>query len=1442
MTSTAKHMIRRVYNFNRPGRIFLILALLIVFWPVTSYAQTFRFTASADNRPDDPANLARWEWLLDEMTTKVGDEGVFHIMPGDFDSPDITDATLKTQFGSGVVWYPVVGNHEAETAADMTWIRDAYSSLPYIVNVGPSGCETTTYSFDYGNAHFVAINEYYNGTSDTGTNGDVVDALYNWLVADLAANTKPAVFVIGHEPAYPLGAHVNDSLDGHPANRDRFWKLLNDNRVIAYLCGHTHYYSAIQQSQTGDYPCEAFTWQIDCGNAGNPREPEQTFIDIVVSDADVTFNTWQGLIDKAYIVTESWTVEIPGTDPEADLLVPLDNGADDLDPSRDAVTVNTTQPNFQIQLTDFDGIDDTTVTPATVSITGLTQGMDYDFAYNASTDVITLTSLGADFGNGTYDIILSDGGAQIADVLGNPMPATLLVVLIDTSILPPETLIFQQQDVGGYTGAVDTMIRYGDSGTVYATAAELNSDASSSGSSGTGPSHVLIQFTGIIGEAADQIPAGSAITAATLRLRANDSSNGGKAHRLLQTWTDGVTWNSSFGLDGVDADDLEAAGSYDDGVSSTSAGMNVDLDVTASVQAWVDGTADNYGWAILPGGTDGWHMVSSEGTQSYRPILTVEFIAGGNRKPVADAGDDQTVKDLEGDGETITLDGSSSYDPDGDIVLYEWTVDSTPITDISEPFGDGITPVTLDIGTHTAMLKVTDNEGSTSVDQVTIAVTENHAPAAVNDAYEAVRDTSLIVNAANGVLANDTDSDGDSLTAALVSGPSATAMLALNPDGSFAYTPGPGFTGTDSFTYIASDGTLGSSEATVTIDVKVPVLFSDDFESGGFAAGGWQASAQASVESTAACTGNYGVLLKKSASIETTINTGGATTATLTFWAGASGLNNEYLSVEWFDSVSGWQLLLELTGTQDWAVFSYDLTSITDSQFGLRFLINGNAGNDLARIDDIVITAGPGANTPPIAVDDEYSVDEDTTLDVAVGYGVSSNDSDGDGDSLTASVLDPPANGILTLNGDGSFTYNPDLNYAGIDSFTYTISDGNGGTDTATVVITVDGVNDAPSITSTAVTSATVGALYSYDVDATDPDAGANLTYSLSAAPTGMTIDGGTGLISWTPTSDQVGVTSVTVSVSDGTLSDSQEFDVNVSGANNPPTIVSTPITTATEDTPYSYDVDATDPDGDTLTYSLAVAPAGMNIDPATGEITWTPTNAQVGDNLVTVVVEDSAAASDSQSFTVAVANVNDAPQITSTPVTSATVDTLYTYDVDASDPDAGDSLTLTFSLIAAPAGMTIDADTGLIQWTPTVAGDYDATVQVADSSGATGTQAFTITVAGSQPALHVASITMELIPAGRNWKGEATVLVLDAGGTPVTNATVIGNWKINDVSLETGASAVTDSSGTAAIVSVPEKAKTDDVYTFTVTDIICTGYVYDSGANVETEDSISVP
>ncbi|TXD92307.1 tandem-95 repeat protein, partial [Gillisia hiemivivida] len=117
-------------------------------------------------------------------------------------------------------------------------------------------------------------------------------------------------------------------------------------------------------------------------------------------------------------------------------------------------------------------------------------------------------------------------------------------------------------------------------------------------------------------------------------------------------------------------------------------------------------------------------------------------------------------------------------------------------------------------------------------------------------------------------------------------------------------------------------------------------------------------------------------------------------------------------------------------------------------------ITDGNEGFDTATVS---ITVNP-INDAPIAVDDSASVNEDTPVTISV----LDNDSDVDGDDLTVVSTTSPSNGTVVINENGTITYTPNDNFIGSDSFEYTISDGNGGTDTATVTITVNPINDAP--------------------------------------------------------------------------------------------------------------------------------------------------------------------------------------------------------------------------------------------------------------------------------------------------------------------------------------------------------------------------------------------
>ncbi len=186
----------------------------------------------------------------------------------------------------------------------------------------------------------------------------------------------------------------------------------------------------------------------------------------------------------------------------------------------------------------------------------------------------------------------------------------------------------------------------------------------------------------------------------------------------------------------------------------------------------------------------------------------------------------------------------------------------------------------------------------------------------------------------------------------------------------------------------------------------------------------------------------------------------------------------------------------------------------------------------------------------------------------------------------------------------------------------------------------------APVITSSPDTNALVGAAWSYQVTAIDPNPGDTLAYALDLGPADMTITPA-GLVAWTPAA--AGSFPVTVRATDpGGLFATQSFSVTVRDGNVAPAITSTPPTGGTQGVLYTYQATATDPNpGDTQAWSLVAGPAGMTIS-ASGLVQWTPTNAQAitngGQNPVTVRVTDSGALFATQAFTVTVANVNDPP------------------------------------------------------------------------------------------------------------------------------------------------------------------------------------------------------
>jgi 3',5'-cyclic AMP phosphodiesterase CpdA len=276
--------------------------------PTDEPIKSFRFTASADNRDLHQT----WRYVVGQINKVCGDEGAFHLSAGDVDPIDSTFAIMKEVFGEDVLFYLCIGNHElpgvSSTSNDrpdenMPWLRNHFSTLPNIVNDGPSNCKETTYSYDYGPAHFVLLNQYYNGKSDIALDGDVSDSLYAWLEADLALNSKKIIIVVGHEPAFPeaVDHHALDCINKYSARRDRFWNLLKEYHVAAHLTSHTHRYlmSEIQG-----------VLEINLGTAGQTNDwlvddPKKlTFLDVLVNETSVKFKAYSGKIGTDFTLEE----------------------------------------------------------------------------------------------------------------------------------------------------------------------------------------------------------------------------------------------------------------------------------------------------------------------------------------------------------------------------------------------------------------------------------------------------------------------------------------------------------------------------------------------------------------------------------------------------------------------------------------------------------------------------------------------------------------------------------------------------------------------------------------------------------------------------------------------------------------------------------------------------------------------------------------------------------------------------------------------------------------------------------------------------------------------------------------------------------------------------------------------------------------------------------
>ena len=593
----------------------------------------------------------------------------------------------------------------------------------------------------------------------------------------------------------------------------------------------------------------------------------------------------------------------------------------------------------------------------------------------------------------------------------------------------------------------------------------------------------------------------------------------------------------------------------------------------------------------------------------------------------------------------------------GDVLTLSVSANDNPTLVAASLLG---TTLTLDFqpnqnGTANITIRATDFLGPAFVEDTFLVTVNavNDAPVAVNDAFAIGGAPQVLVVAAPGVLANDTDPDVGDLLTAILDADVSNGTLVLSPNGGFSYAPDVGFGGfgvTDTFTYHARDDVflffLESNIVTVTITVNDPPVANDQ-------------------------TANV------------TQNTSAPRVITLT----ASDLNGDPLNagttgftvvgpLPAFGTLSAITSLTETTASITYTpdtVYEFDDT-FTFLVFDGADVGVGLASNIATVTINVVPPAGGGGggggpvNNPPEAVDDTYTVEEDTILIVAAP-GLLDNDTDLDEDPLTALLDTVPSNGTLTLPlpFDGSFEYTPDPDFADVDSFTYRATDGDEVSNIATVTITVTPVNDPPVADdqSVVVDQATPTDII---LTASDID-GDILTFSITNGPEDGLLGPVTPLtdtsasVTYTSDPDHVGPDSFMFVANDG-LEDSNEATVSIEVIGNiPPIAVAAAVPALVDEgDPVLFDGSgSTDPDGSIVLFQWDFKDGS----PIANGVAVLHTFVDNGTFLVELTVTDDDGATATDTVTVSVEN--EPPEVEVEP--------------DEQDGDEGDpSISITFT------------------------------------------------------------------------------------------------------------------------------------------------------------------
>ncbi|KZL16795.1 Endo-1,3-1,4-beta-glycanase ExsH [Pseudovibrio axinellae] len=734
---------------------------------------------------------------------------------------------------------------------------------------------------------------------------------------------------------------------------------------------------------------------------------------------------------------------------------------------------------------------------------------------------------------------------------------------------------------------------------------------------------------------------------------------------------------------------------------------------------------------------------------------------------------------------TINNDGTISYDPNGQfdyLAAYAGDLEDDTTT-------------AYDSFTYT----VTDSSGASSTATVTVRLLgQNDGPVAVATSQTTGEDSSVTITP------DFSDADASDTHSLSVDTTETLGTVTVNDDGTFSYDPAGQFeylavgeTTTDSFTYTVTDAAGESSTETVTVTIT------------------GQNDAPVAV------------------AVEAEVNEGG----TIIINNGVSDVDTSDTHLIGVNNAeTQGSVLVNSDGT-----FTYDANgqfdhlgageTATDSF--VYMALDGSWSGASATVT-VTIT---GENDAPVAAEVSGETDEDSSITIAPSY----SDADSS-DTHSFSVDTTNTTGSVTVNGDGTFSYDPSGQFDGLtagetatDTFTYTVTDSSGASSTETVTIEITGVNDAPVVSGlSAQTSEDTSVLI--DPVFTDAEASDTHTITFDASETSGAVVLVDGSFHYDPTGQFEGLAAgenatdtFTYTVTDSSgASSTNTVTVTINGANDAP--VASAVTASTdEDSSVTITPDYSDTDGsDTHSFSVdTTSTAGLVTVNDDGTFSFDPSGAfedlAVGESTTdtfSYTVKDGSGASSTNTVTVTINGVNDAPAAAA--VTASTdEDSSVTITPDYSDADTSDTHSFSVDTSDTAGSVTVNED-GRFSYDPS--GAFDGltagetttdtfTYTVTDASGTSSTETVTIEITGVNDAPVVSGLSAQT--------SEDTSVLID----PVfTDAEASDTHTISfDASETSGAVTLVDGSfrydPNGAFEDLAVGESTTDTFSYTVTD-----------------------